>query len=528
MNTLRISVALLVLGSLMHSLSAQSTLTTTFVGGNGSNGNMFDIIAHRPISISTFDVHLNGGTHRVEVHAVRSGGSYVGHESTPASWTRIAFGQVTSAGSGVATTLPFDVSVSLRAGERLGFYVTTEASGGLSYSNGNNSGGFAASNIDLTITEGLGVVYPFGNTFGTTTPGGPSRIWNGRVRYSRPLSSFPYVENFDSITTNAMTRTPTFWEQQRTDAEFANGVFVDWLSNRSGTPSVLTGPPSDHTTGIPGAGTYFYVEDSGNDHSQVSLLTRWLDFSAETDLALTFWYHSQKGNRPNEAGGTNELFIDLIEDDGTLHGLTQILEADGSDWHQRLVDLRSFSAIGSGIFRLRFRVNCNNDDASSLSFTHDIAIDDVRIGSFDFFGTGEDLALGSEVNGLGGSSSPSEEVGPGDSLRLSVDSPQGAFFGLAPSIVCQLYLDGNPPGSVLPDLYMDLNNLPAFAILDGSVGAGVLGPQLLGPGGDLSVNVAIPSLLLSALRFRVQGIVSCPSANNGIYATTLLHIVDIQ
>ena len=528
MKTLRISAVLLALGLLVAPLSAQS-LATTFAGGNGSDGNMFDLVASRPISIRTFDINLNVGTHLVEVYAVTNGGSYIGHEATPGDWTLVASGMVTSAGADVATLLPFNISISLQIGETLGFYVTTDVAGGVQYTNGSNSGSNAAINIDLAITEGLGVQYPFGLAFGTTTPGGTSRIWNGRVRYTRPIAFFPFNETFDSVTDNLSTVTPAYWEQARGEADPADGSIVDWRSNTIFTGSGGTGPTADHTTGIPGAGTYFYVEDSVNDHFQVNLMSRWFNFTGETDLALTFWYHSRKGTRPNETGGTNELFVDLIQDDGTIFSsVTQLREADGSDWHMRLVDLRPFSSVASGVFRVRFRVNNNNDDVSSFSFTHDIAIDDFRIGSFDFFGTNEDLVVGTEVNGRGGASSPVEEVVRGDALRLSIDSPNGTFFGLPPSIVCQLHLDGNPPGNILPDLHVDLNNIPAFVILDGTQNFGLLGPRLLGPGGELAVAFTIPALLMPNLTLRVQGIVSTPTANNGIYATTLLHIVDIQ
>ena len=323
--------------------------------------------------------------------------------------------------------------------------------------------------------------------------------------------------------------TPIHWEQERDDADPSNGSVVDWRSNRSGTSSANTGPSADHTTGVQNAGTYYYVEDSGNDHNQVGLLSRWFDFTGETDLALSFWYHSRKSVRPNEAGGTNELVVDLIQDDGsTFFNVAQTIRGDGRDWHMRLVDLRPFSSLASGVFRIRFRVNCNNDDFSTFDFTHDIAIDDVRIASFDFFGTSEGLVLGSEVNGEGGSRSPAEELLPGDVLRLSIDSPSGSFFGLPPVIVGQLHLDANPPGNILPDLHVDLSGLPAFIIFDGIQSAGLIGPRVLGPAGELSVAFAIPNLLTPDLTLRAQGIVSTPASNNGIYATTRLHVFDIQ
>ena len=244
---------------------------------------------------------------------------------------------------------------------------------------------------------------------------------------------------------------------------------------------------------------------------------------------MTFWYHSQKTTSAGEFGGQNELHIDLIQDDGTQFvSVGHRRGPDGDDWHQMLIDLRPFSSLASGIFRVRFRVNNLNNIVSSSSFSHDIAIDDFRIGSFDYFGTGDDLVLKSVVNQGGGELSPTEELLPGDALWLGVASPDSTFDGLPPAIVCQLHLDGVAPGNILPDLHMDLGGLPAFVLLDGSQPVGLFGPQLLDPGADVGVAINVPVILPPSLRLRAQALVSTPQAANGIYATSLMHSLDIQ
>ena len=49
--------------------SAQSSLTTTFAGGNGQSGNMFDVVTFgKPITINRLGMNLNPGNATVEVY----------------------------------------------------------------------------------------------------------------------------------------------------------------------------------------------------------------------------------------------------------------------------------------------------------------------------------------------------------------------------------------------------------------------------------------------------------------------------
>lgn len=157
------------------SLSAQSPLTTTFAGGNGQNGAMFDIVGVQPVVITGFDVNLTG-TATIEVYMVTAGTTFVGVDTNPAAWTLLGTApNVVGLGAGVPTPVPLVLNVPINPSQVQGFYVTTTA-GTLAYTNGTLQGAIFAQNSDIQFLEGIGKVYPFGGTF---TP----RVWNGRIHY---------------------------------------------------------------------------------------------------------------------------------------------------------------------------------------------------------------------------------------------------------------------------------------------------------------------------------------------------------
>jgi hypothetical protein len=156
--------------------SGPGTLTTTFAGGNGQSGNMFDIVATTNLTITSFDIHI-GATSTQTVEIYTKTGSHVGFETNASAWTLLATTTVTGAGIGNPTALPANlVNVPIAAGNTQSFYVTLSTSTSIDYSNGTAVGNVLASNADLTVLEGVGKAYPFGGTFST-------RNWNGTVRY---------------------------------------------------------------------------------------------------------------------------------------------------------------------------------------------------------------------------------------------------------------------------------------------------------------------------------------------------------
>jgi len=150
--------------------------STTFAGGNGWAGNMFDIVAKRNITITGIDGSFYAGAQTVEIYYRR--GTYVGFENNSSAWTLLGTTTVQGQGAGVATPIPLTFSVSAAANERIAFYVTCQNSygNGNIYTNGPAAGTLHSENNDLQFFVGIGNQYPFSGTFA-------DRIFNGTFRY---------------------------------------------------------------------------------------------------------------------------------------------------------------------------------------------------------------------------------------------------------------------------------------------------------------------------------------------------------
>lgn len=157
-------------------VSAQS-LTTTFAGGNGQSGNMFDVVGVQNVTITGFDLNLAAGTFNLEVYTLPAGTSILGNEANPAAWTLVgSAANVTSVGANLPTPLPITLSVPVAAGQTQGFYVTT-TNGTMNYTNGTTFGNVYAQDSFIQVLEGDGIAYPFAGTY---TP----RIVNANVYYA--------------------------------------------------------------------------------------------------------------------------------------------------------------------------------------------------------------------------------------------------------------------------------------------------------------------------------------------------------
>lgn len=155
-------------------IMACDTLGTTLAGGNGHDGNMFDVVMLNGKTISYFDGHVVGSGYMKIYYKM---GTFVGSESNSAAWTLIDSAMVTSVGAGLPTYINIPINLYFAAGDTVAFYVTGTISGAtVSYTNGITQGAIYSSNADMQIHEGIGVPYPFGVGF---TP----RVWNGIIHY---------------------------------------------------------------------------------------------------------------------------------------------------------------------------------------------------------------------------------------------------------------------------------------------------------------------------------------------------------
>ena len=222
----RALAALALAVGLSASATAQFALTSVFDANNGQSGNMWDVVATNPITITSLDINtipLVGGTYTVEVYTVIptatpqpgfvSGScNQLANTSTDATqWTLLAtvsgvVGQIQN----IPTPLgPNIMSLSLAAGERRGLYVRLVGSTSIRYTTANIGSVYPAtglptptwgnpvsSDANLTILAGFGkanastVAGPaggFGGNLGSATTG-VARIWNGTIHYNAPFT----------------------------------------------------------------------------------------------------------------------------------------------------------------------------------------------------------------------------------------------------------------------------------------------------------------------------------------------------
>ncbi|MCT8340831.1 HYR domain-containing protein [Flavobacteriaceae bacterium TK19130] len=151
------------------------SLETTYAGGNGLDGAMFDVNVLNDVTFQTFNVNLDTGI-TVDMEVYYKMGTWQGFEEDPSAWTLIETTNVTSAGDGLPTPLGLNMDLAIAAGETVAFYVTS-TSGGVNYTNGTTTGAVFASDDNIEFLEGSGKSYPFGAS--TFAP----RIFNGDIIY---------------------------------------------------------------------------------------------------------------------------------------------------------------------------------------------------------------------------------------------------------------------------------------------------------------------------------------------------------
>ncbi len=187
--------------------------------------------------------------------------------------------------------------------------------------------------------------------------------------------TLPYFQDFDTGTSTGSPGTlPTDWinfnEGSSDNCDHGNTFCRDWGVRSGSTPSNNTGPSGDHTSG---SGRYVYMEASGNNNSEVLLISPSFNLNGSS-ANLDFWIHNYNGNNSN----SHTLQIRVVNEAITtnLGGvLASYTETNTNAWVSEQVDLSSFS--GSGNIRVVFR--WVKGGGTSNWWQHDIAIDDVSI-----------------------------------------------------------------------------------------------------------------------------------------------------
>jgi hypothetical protein len=188
--------------------STADSLVGPIPGGNGSAGNMFNVVntSGAPLSITGFAQGPGSGNSsqsNVTVQVYYSPGDYTTQPTS--SW--VAAGSAVTNLTASASTGYVPVAVTIPAGATYGFYVGV-TSGAVQYTNGTGTPGVSTwfSNNDMTVTEGLGGAYP--------SPAFSPRCWNGTIYYSSNSSASgqSYLwSNGDTTQTTSITQAGSYY-----------------------------------------------------------------------------------------------------------------------------------------------------------------------------------------------------------------------------------------------------------------------------------------------------------------------------
>lgn len=157
------------------------SLNTTYAGGNGQSGAMFDLAATggTGLRIQSFDINT-ASTVSWQVYVVTANTSWNGLDNNAAAWTLLATTPViTGLGAGAHTPLNLALNYPIPGnGQKVGFYVTGATTATLTYTNGTAVNALYASDANLSFYEGTGKSFP--QFTGSFVP----RVFNGTIYYT--------------------------------------------------------------------------------------------------------------------------------------------------------------------------------------------------------------------------------------------------------------------------------------------------------------------------------------------------------
>jgi hypothetical protein len=229
----------------------QSTVTT-YAGGNGNDGSMFDVTSQYDITVNGFSQNLIGtGTVRIYYHT----GTHVGTEATPGAWTLIDSVNVTGATPGSPTAIPMTISLPVAAGSTVAFYITGDGNITVDYTDGSAVGNVFTADGIVEIKEGTGITYPFGTTY---TP----RIWNGTISYCLGVTGIESQEQNGASSTlypNPVSGVSVLTLQTEQPLQNAVVVITDITGRVIESNIPVTGNQAQINSTAMTAGIYFYT-----------------------------------------------------------------------------------------------------------------------------------------------------------------------------------------------------------------------------------------------------------------------------
>lgn len=181
----------------------------------------------------------------------------------------------------------------------------------------------------------------------------------------------PFNEDFGTLADTTGTAAPAGWINDQTENDNLD-VSDSWHYSTGGTSSGV-GPPTDATTGVVGAGSFAFVEDSlsvNTDESDIWLWSPCLDLTAAAGPVLSFEVWSN-----DSFASPNTLNVDIVETPGNIvtPAILSIGDLATPSWVNQSTSLAAFAGK---IIRVRFD---GSNDALPADFGHDMAIDDVIV-----------------------------------------------------------------------------------------------------------------------------------------------------
>ena len=216
------------------------SLTTTFAGGNGFNGNAFKVLPASNLNVTAFDCNIDapvGTAGFVDIWYQL--GDQVANVGAVAGWTNLGSFPIASAGAGNPTYVPLASALPLTGGQEYSFVIVSSLS--VDYTNGTTFGAVFVSNADLTVYEGSGL-----DGFPTTSPFTP-RNFNGTIYYEVGGGGCPgereavnvIVDNGSSDTVVVSICDDASYILPGGNVVSTSGLYVDAFVNANGCDSVI-------------------------------------------------------------------------------------------------------------------------------------------------------------------------------------------------------------------------------------------------------------------------------------------------
>jgi subtilisin family serine protease len=182
-----------------------------------------------------------------------------------------------------------------------------------------------------------------------------------------PVLQIPFMETFESFTicptSNGCAQINCALGAGWMNPDNSRFDGTDWITHRGTTPSQLTGPSGDHTTGTT-SGKFLYLEASSCFQNQGHLISPCIDLTNASIPVLSYWYHMY-------GTGMGSLRLDILVDGVWIENYAPVVQGNqGTAWKNRMIPLSDFNGK---IINLRFRGTIGND------YMSDMALDDISV-----------------------------------------------------------------------------------------------------------------------------------------------------